>query len=661
MLEINNASLTLGESSDSNAAGLGNINLRFPRPHFGAILGPSGCGKSTLLKLVAGLIEQDDGQLLWDGRDLAQEEDIDPADLGYVPQFGIVHERLTIRESLEYALRLRVAGLTPGARADRIDRTLEQVGLTEIADREGRLLSGGQKRRQALAMEIVSQPSLLLCDEVTSGLDPQSEEEIVKLLRSLTREQSLLVLSVTHSLKHIELYDSVTILREGCVLYSGRATGVMRFFDVGEPDDLFPQLNRKTVDYWTSRFERYEHFFSHDAPPLDPSEDPMRAFSSAITPDKPLTDSAIERIEHETVTVAVPKLEVRPANSNSDSTASSGLCPDLRAAQPENSESSILPRPDNTTPREASTDGDDPARFKQSDAALAPAPRHQVPGAVAQFGTLLSRRIQLFFRDPGQVYLQLALLVLFPSLVVPFALNGLPQIQNMTLAHDVDVLDQIRQSIAFTVQTSEVGSLISGLVMFQVVLVTLMGSNNGAREIVTERTILEKEKLAGLNSFAYLASKAAFLSALVFVQSLWMTIVVKFVCGFPGSLIDQAAMLILANGALTAICLAISAWSRTGEQSSLIAIYFVGFQLPLSGAVLALPELLGNLTRPIISAYWSWSGYLQTMSTTNLYDAADAVAATPFSTLSLCYWVLIWHIVIGLVAAFLGAARSRWE
>jgi len=226
---------------------------------------------------------------------------------------------------------------------------------------------------------------------------------------------------------------------------------------------------------------------------------------------------------------------------------------------------------------------------------------------------------------------------------------------------DVDILEQLRQTIDFTIQTSRIGSLVSGLAMFQVVLLTLMGSNNAAREIVAERLIYEKEKLSGLRPSAHLAAKAVFLAALVSAQSAWMCVFVKFICGFPGDLLAQFAHLCLANGAMTALCLAISAWSRTPAQASLISMYLVGFQLPLSGAILALPESLGAIVRPFIAAYWSWSGYLQTMKDTRLYDLAVAVAGTPLSPGPLCLWTLASHVAIGLLLAYIGCLRSRWQ
>src|SRR4029453_18267421 len=112
------------------------------------------------------------------------------------------------------------------------------------------------------------------------------------------------------------------------------------------------------------------------------------------------------------------------------------------------------------------------------------------------------------------------------------------------------------------------GALVSGLVIFQVVLLALMGSNNGAREIAGERAIFEKEKFAGLLPLAYVSSKAAFLGFLVLVQSLWMAIFVHWIVRFPGEFMPQAGLLIGINAALTFVCLGLSSLLRTPEQAS---------------------------------------------------------------------------------------------
>ena len=151
------------------------------------------------------------------------------------------------------------------------------------------------------------------------------------------------------------------------------------------------------------------------------------------------------------------------------------------------------------------------------------------------------------------------------------------------MANDQSIVEQLRESASYLKQAFEVGGLVSGLLLFQIILLALMGSNNGALEVAGERLLLESEKLAGLSSGSYVAAKCAFLALLVTAQAFWMAIFVHWMCGFPGDLFGQIGLLWLADAALTAVCLAFSSLARTPSQASLISIYFVGFQLPLSG------------------------------------------------------------------------------
>lgn len=575
MLEINDVSLTVSSGDDDKTL-LSNVTARFPLGHFAAVIGPSGCGKTTLLKLVAGIADgEEEGSVFWKGRNL-EKEDFLPTEIAYVPQFSIAHEELTVRECVDFSLRLRVSGLDSAGRRAASDRLLAEVRMEDFADHSVKVLSGGQRRRLALAMELTSQPEILLCDEVTSGLDPRSEDEIVRLLHSLSRNKNRLVLSVTHSLEHLELYDSVLVLYQGVVAYHGPAAFLAHYFSVDSPDKLYERLELREPQEWAASWKKHQEPLQKAAEPEPP-------------PEKSISGSSQD-----------------PVDSGTE-----------------------------------------------------PEPHRELPRATAQFLALLQRRIVIFSRSRAQILLQLGLILGFPLLVAVFAWNGLPAVTNLSMGLDLDVVRQLNEAREFLIQSSKVGSLVSGIVMFQVILLTLMGANNSGREIAAERLIFEKEKLSGLSTTAYVGSKAVFLLGLVLAQSLWMGFFVHKVCGFPGDFAAQLLLLVLVNAAMTSICLGVSSLMSTAEQASLVSIYLVGFQLPLSGAVLALPALLGDAVRPFISAYWSWSGILQTLKSERYYDIVQTVAQSPLSPLSLCLWVLGAHIAAGLLAAWIGCERRH--
>ena len=634
MLELQEVSLQLGDSPEDQLL-LSEVSARFRRKHFAAIIGPSGCGKSTLLKVIAGLRESTHGSISWDGRDLAEEGDMDPHEIGYVPQFSIAYELLTVIENLESALRLRVSGLDAEEREAHLNKILREVGIEEIADRQVRVLSGGQKRRLALALEMLSSPHLLLCDEVTSGLDPKAEDEITRLMHGIAHREDRIVLSVTHSLRHLALYDSVVVLYQGRLAYHGPSDYLFHYFHVALPEELFPRLAERSAEEWHHSWTKHRDTY-YARYKLDPDVVADAAALEEVS-DRPAPDETAPQQK----SVAKPEDQNAPEPAPKDAIAKSADSPG------EKTEAAADSKRDAAAPNEKQTST--PAG---------------TPSALTQFLVMLARRWKIFFRDRGNIALQFALLVGFPCLVVIFALDGLPQIKGLEGATSSTVFEQIEQmKNEFLLQQELVhsGSLVSGLIMFQVILLALMGSNNAAREIAGERLIFEKEKFAGVRPSAYVASKVAFLGVLVFAQSVWMGLFVNFVVQFKGSLASQILLLLLVNGALTSICLAISSLMNTAEQASLVSIYLVGFQLPLSGAVLALPGTFGWLTRPFIASYWGWSGFIQTMHDTRFYEAVLAVTQTKLAPEPLCAWVLGCHIVIGILIAGLGSRNSRWE
>jgi hypothetical protein len=257
------------------------------------------------------------------------------------------------------------------------------------------------------------------------------------------------------------------------------------------------------------------------------------------------------------------------------------------------------------------------------------------------------------------VKLHLALLLGFPCLVVVFALRGLTALRAPAELPE-DPLGQLVSDFSTKLEYLRVGGMVSGLIMFQVVLLTLMGANNAAREVAAERLIFEKEKFSGLSPLAYVFSKVSFLAVLVLAQSVWMSLFVNAVVRMPGSLLEQTFLLVLVNAAMTSVSLGISSLMASAEQSSLVSVYLVGFQLPLSGAVLALPDWLGKITRPFIASYWGWSGFLQTLSDTRFYNAVLEMTQTPLMALPAVVAVLVCQVFAGVAAAYTGCKSSRW-
>ena len=595
------------ETQDGPLKLLDNVSFNVPKGHFVAVVGPSGCGKTTLLKAIAGMIAETDGRFFWNGHDLA-EEDFEPTEIGFVPQFSIAYDQLSVDENVESAAKLRCKFESLDDLDDSIDNALEVTGMEGIADRDVKILSGGQKRRLALAMELVSNPRLLICDEVTSGLDPRSEHDIVNLLHEVSRSDGRIVISVTHSLAHLDRYDSILVMHQGCVAYHGSPKTILHYFGVSALEEIYPKLqDRNGVSWCRSWAKHRESYYAR----LEKEREQKMLSGELPDPNAGPTDEQKEG-------TSTPAGEADGEGISSER-ASSGK---ETAAASETGEEAIP----------------------------------EVPGFFTQFFCLLGRRWRIFFRDRSQLVLQLVMVLLFPILVAMFTDKGTGQIVGLSATQDVQTLQKDIEAQQLNMKT---GSAVSGIIMFEVILLGLMGSNNAAREVAGERAIMEKEKYAGMRPSSYLASKLAYLSVLVLVQSVWMFAFVDFFWDRGGSL-THLFFLILANAAMTFVCLGISSLAKSADQASLLSIYLVGFQLPLSGAVLALPEQVESFIRPFISAYWSWSGSISALKP-DVYNAVKNVLDTGLTPALICYIVLGAHVACGIAASYIGIRRSSWE
>jgi ABC-type multidrug transport system ATPase subunit/pSer/pThr/pTyr-binding forkhead associated (FHA) protein len=205
-----------------------------------AVIGPSGSGKSTLLGALTGARPATNGQVLYAGRDLyANYADLRNR-IGVVPQDDVVHYQLTVRQSLRFAAELRFPDdLDPDLRNRRVEEVIDELGLTTHANTRVSLLSGGQRKRTSVALELLTQPSLLFLDEPTSGLDPGLDKAVMQTLRSLA-DGGRTVVVITHSVANLGVCDRVLLLAAGGrVAYFGTPEGVLPFFGASDYADVF--------------------------------------------------------------------------------------------------------------------------------------------------------------------------------------------------------------------------------------------------------------------------------------------------------------------------------------------------------------------------------------------------------------------------------------
>ena len=180
-----------------------------------AVIGPSGAGKSTLVKLIGGTMPRSAGVVAFDGHDVHAEYASMRSRIGVVPQDDVVHRQLTVEQALSYAAELRLPPDTSiGDRRQVVERVLDELELTPHKKTRVDKLSGGQRKRASVAMELLTGPSLLILDEPTSGLDPALDRQVMTMLRRLA-DAGRVVIVVTHSLTYVSMCDQLLLLAPG--------------------------------------------------------------------------------------------------------------------------------------------------------------------------------------------------------------------------------------------------------------------------------------------------------------------------------------------------------------------------------------------------------------------------------------------------------------
>jgi ABC transport system ATP-binding/permease protein len=222
-----------------------------------AIAGGSGAGKTTLLEILAGLQSPSVGQVRHDGV-LRGARPSAETRIGYVPQDDIIHLEMPLRRTLRYAARLRLPARTSAAEAHRIvEQTMHDLDLTDRAEVPVRALSGGQRKRASIAVELLTRPSLFFLDEPTSGLDPSTAADVMRLLRQLSQRGVTVVLT-THEPAGIDRCDRVVFLaRDGHLAFTGSPTEARRYFGVADLNEVYGRLaGDDTPAIWAKRFAK---------------------------------------------------------------------------------------------------------------------------------------------------------------------------------------------------------------------------------------------------------------------------------------------------------------------------------------------------------------------------------------------------------------------
>lgn len=221
---------------------LDDVDLTIQPNEFVGLLGPSGAGKSTLMDSLNGMRRATSGHVLINNLDLYQHLDSLKQSIGYVPQEDIIHRELTIYRTLYYVARLRLSRDVSAQEVDQIvNEVMDVTGLTERRDVPVAQLSGGQRKRVSIAVELITKPSVIFLDEPTSGLDPSTEEKIMRLFRQIAESGRTVVLT-THAMENVRLFDKVAVMMRGKLVFYGTPKEALDHVKADNFKDLYDKL-----------------------------------------------------------------------------------------------------------------------------------------------------------------------------------------------------------------------------------------------------------------------------------------------------------------------------------------------------------------------------------------------------------------------------------
>ncbi|MEV6553068.1 FHA domain-containing protein [Streptomyces sp. NPDC051597] len=240
---------------------LKDVSFGVPEKSLIAVIGPSGSGKSTLLKALTGYRPANQGDVLYDNRNLYKQFAELRQRIGLVPQDDILHKELTVKKALKYAAKLRFpADTTESEREQRIDEVLRELKLDIHKEKKVTSLSGGQRKRVSVALELLTKPSLIFLDEPTSGLDPGMDRDVMQLLRGLA-DDGRTVLVVTHSVAELAICDKLLVMAPGgSVAYFGPPEEALNFFGYGTWADVFSAFENYRDYDWAGRWKGSQHY-----------------------------------------------------------------------------------------------------------------------------------------------------------------------------------------------------------------------------------------------------------------------------------------------------------------------------------------------------------------------------------------------------------------
>lgn len=263
------------------------VSLSIQPNEFIGILGPSGAGKSTLMEAMNGNRPANEGHVLVNNQDLYRNLDSLKQSIGYVPQDDIIHKELSVYRTLYYVAKLRLSRDVSRPEINQIvSEVMDVTGLAERRNVPVNQLSGGQRKRVSMAVELITKPSIIFLDEPTSGLDPATEERIMNLFRQIA-ESGRTVIMTTHAMENVRLFDKIVVLMRGKLVFYGKPSEALEYLGASSFKDLYEKLEKpvdeavqkqgeslrktiteKTAEDWKQKFTKTPQYQKYVQKPL---------------------------------------------------------------------------------------------------------------------------------------------------------------------------------------------------------------------------------------------------------------------------------------------------------------------------------------------------------------------------------------------------------
>jgi ABC-type multidrug transport system ATPase subunit/pSer/pThr/pTyr-binding forkhead associated (FHA) protein len=605
---------------------LHDVSLTVRPTEFVAFLGPSGAGKSTLLKSICGAAPSTDGWVLVNGDSLSDTFELYRSQIGYVPQDDIIHTDLPVESALRHAAKLRLPSDTRPEEIDRrIDDVLQVVELRGKEDVPIKALSGGQRKRVSIAVELLAEPLLLFLDEPTSGLDPGLDRKMMETLRRLAR-QGRTVFLVTHATANLSQCDHICLMAQGRMVYFGPPDEAFEFFGVesGEfaeiysrVDDVDPQVAAENAARWAERYRNSEYYTRYvltrnrelHTQELNTSDNVARARSTKKSRWRQLRILIARYLELVvrdrvllTILLAVMPLIGFLVGAISDSHWLTGMDACL--------EECVESPPEAVT--KAAPNFSDLERFAQAEACLehSEMPRRAslLPWSTANVDQITADRLEYG--------------------------AGCPQAEHLDEA-GYERLEEPRASTQYSVKTD------AQRVLFILALASvLLGLFAAAYEVVKERSIYGRERMVNLSITSYLSSKFLVLGSFALLQGALLLGSLQLagveLPSLPTVLLptwpELYVTIVLATLASIATGLFISTITPTRNAVIYIVLLVLFFQMLLSGGVFELSAITDPISRLNVTR-WTMEGLGATMNMEALADLGRFAMPTERGTM----------------------------